>query len=305
MYKNILITLFMVFSANAIVFTASVSQDSMSVGDRILFNAYVLVPKGANVIAPATENGFGKFTIKEWNTGKAEKSNVDSINFNYILTLYTPEQCTIPPVPFVVTDHGKNDTLLSKAMPIRMIIVKSPDSTNTNIAGLRPQQTAGSPSLAWLWIVLAVAGITAGAYFLKRLIKKQKIAAVAKPLKPPYEEALELLGILDSKQYLLKGMVREYAFELSDILKRYIGRRFDVNAGEFTTYEMLDWIKISGLGSDQKRICEWFFSTTDPVKFAKWLPDNDTVGRFGADVRKFLELTRPVLQQTTEKTNAA
>ena len=37
---------------------------------------------------------------------------------------------------------------------------------------------------------------------------------------------MEALSLLDGKTYLAKGMIREYVFELSDIFKRYIERRF-------------------------------------------------------------------------------
>jgi hypothetical protein len=103
-------------------------------------------------------------------------------------------------------------------------------------------------------------------------------------------------------------MVRVYVFELSDIFKRYIERRFDINAAEFTTEEMLDWVKGSLLEPENKKAAEWFFSTTDPVKFAKWLPDNDTLYRFGSDVRQFVERTKPKPQtdsQPVDKPHAA
>ena len=110
------------------------------------------------------------------------------------------------------------------------------------------------------------------------------------PPKPPYEEAMEALAALEAKQYLLKGLVREYVFELSDILKRYIERRFSINAAEFTT-----WLGVSPLAKEQRAAMEWFFRAADPVKFAKMLPDQDTLDRFGAEARVFLETTKPVV----------
>jgi hypothetical protein len=95
---------------------------------------------------------------------------------------------------------------------------------------------------------------------------------------------------------------------LSDIFKRYIERRFGTNAAEFTTEEMLDWIKRSALQPAERKIAEWFFSAADPVKFAKWLPDGDTLDRFGKDVRQFIEQTRPrpeAAPQPADVTHAA
>jgi hypothetical protein len=294
-------------AARATVFTATVSQDSISVGDRILFEATILVPKGASVIPPDVAAGFGKFVVKEWTTDKAEKKNADSLNYKYIISLYEVEQCTIPAVPFIQTLAGKNDTLLSKPMPVRLVLIRNTDSANTSIKDLKPQQTAGSPSFAWLWLVLGAGALTALFFFARRFLGKRTRAAHSVPPKPPYEEAIEALRMLEEQQYLGKGMLREHVFGLSDILKRYIERRFDVNAAEFTTEEMLGWIMTSSLEPPEKKIAEWFFAATDPIKFAKMLPDNDTLHRFGHEVRQFLEQTRPGIetqQAPKDKPNA-
>jgi hypothetical protein len=117
------------------------------------------------------------------------------------------------------------------------------------------------------------------------------------PPKPPYEEAMEALAALEAKQYLRQGKIREQAFELSEILKRYIGRRYETNAAEFTTEEILDWIDGSPLAGELRSRMQWFFRTTDPVKFAKWVPDSGTVGRFMDEVKAFLNKTRPAAQE--------
>jgi hypothetical protein len=296
MQKNIFWILCLASLVQATIFTASLSQDSISVGDRILYEATIIVPKGATITPPDVGTAFGKFVVKEWNSDKVEKKNADSLNFKYVISFYEIEQCTIPPIPFIQTLNGKTDTLLSKPMPVRLVLIPNTDSAATapSIKDLKPQQSAGKPSFIWLWIVLGLAALIALVYFSRRFWKKRKEkAAQPVPLKPPYEEAIESLRLLDEQQYLARGMIREHVFGLSDILKRYIERRFEVNAAEFTTEEMLEWIMTSPLEADGKNIAEWFFSATDPVKFAKMLPQNDTLYRFGQDVRQFLEMTRP------------
>jgi|WetSurMetagenome_2_1015567.scaffolds.fasta_scaffold87066_2 hypothetical protein len=283
-------------AAEATVFLATISQDSISVGDRILFEATAIVPKGSSVQPPDVNTAFGKFAVKEWNSDKVEKKNADSLNFKYVISQYEIEQCTIPAVPFIVNNAGKTDTLLSKPMPIRFVLIQNSDSVSAApvIKDLKPQQRAGTPSFTWLWLVLAAGALALLFYYLKRFFKKRAEAAPPVPLKPPFEEALEALRLLEEKQYLIKGMIREHVFGLSDILKRYIERRFSINAAEFTTEEMLEWVFASSLEPPEKKSAEWFFSATDPVKFAKMLPDNDTLHRFSHEVRQFLEQTRPI-----------
>jgi len=290
------ILLFWVSAAQTTVLFSGVSQDSLSVGDRIHFNVTIMASKGNQVVPPPTDNGFGQFVVKEWTSDKAEKRNADSLSFNYILTTYSTERCTIPSLPFLQTASGKTDTLHSEAIPMNVVLVPPPSARDTAaIRDIKGLEKVGTPSLLWLWLLLSAGALAAFAAVLRRFIKKKTSPTQAPaPPKPPYEEAIEALRLLDAKQYLVKGMIREYVFELSDIIKRYIERRFGTNAAEFTTEEMLDWIRVSPLDPAMRRALEWFFFTADPVKFAKWTPDSDTVSRFGTDMRSFVEQTRPV-----------
>lgn len=271
---------------------SSVSRDSLFIGDRIQFRVTMLVPKGSQIVPPATDNGFGKFVVKEWTTGKTEIKSADSSNFNYVITTYSTENCTIPSLDYYVTSGTKVDTLRTQLVPMRIMLVSFPDTAK--IKDLKPQQSAGVPSLAWLWMLLALI-IIAVIIVLVRRYRRKKAAPVEAPLaKPPYEEAIEALDLLEAKQYIAKGLFREYAFELSEIAKRYIERRFEVHAVEFTTEEILSWARVSTLEPSHRKILDWFFTTTDPVKFAKLIPDIDTAYRFGKDVRGFIEATRPM-----------
>ena len=168
--------------------------------------------------------------------------------------------------------------------------------------GLKPQQVTGKQPLLWLWLLLAATVIMVAIFAARYYLRKLKKTPPPPPPIPPYEEAIRALAALDAKQYPLKGMIREYAFELSEILKRYIERRFGINAAEFTTEEMLAWLGISPLDKEIKFSMEWFFRAADPVKFAKFLPNRNIVGRFGVEARGFVEATKPPAE--SEKKNS-
>jgi hypothetical protein len=161
---------------------------------------------------------------------------------------------------------------------------------------LKAQQIAGSPSLLWLWITISLLTL-AGLIFLFRYlwIKSRKPPPPPPPI-PPYDEAVEALAALRRKELIEKGLLREYVFELSDILKRYMGRQFDSNAAEYTTEEMVDYIKTAPFESELKKTMEWFFSTTHPVKFAKMVPETKTVKQLYDETVLFIHKTRPSLE---------
>jgi hypothetical protein len=273
------------------VIYSTVSQREFSVGDRVLFTVTAVVPKGATVVPPDPANSFGPLAVKTWDNRKTPLAQTDSISFDYVLTTYKAENCTIPPLPYFLENGVAHDTLRTQSVPLTVIPLCRSDSAD--IMDLKPQQVTGKRPLLWLWLLLGVWAAAAAALTAWHFIRKLKKPLPPPPPKPPYEEALEALTALEAKQYLQKGMVREYVFELSEILKRYMERRFGVNAAEFTTEEMLAWLGISQIDKEQKNSAEWFFRAADPVKFAKFLPDRDTIGRFGAEARGIIEATKP------------
>ena len=276
------------------------SQDSFYIGDRITYSVGIRVPHGTTLIPPATDEGFGKFSIKGVSIDTGKGTTADTFRIHYKLAAYTVEQCTIPSVHFILEHDSVADTLPVKEALLRFVPMSGKDTGE--IHDLKPQQVVGKPPLIWLWILLALAGIAAAWYAGKKLIRRRKeLIETGVPLKPPYEEAMDALTALEAKNYYQQGMIREYVFELSELLKHYIGRRYCINASEFTTEEMLEWIRTSECILNRALLPTGFFETTDPIKFARWLPDNVTFLRFGADIRAFLELTKPVTVVPTQK----
>jgi len=189
------------------------------------------------------------------------------------------------------------DTLSTQPIPIRMLSVlpaEPPDSGGFAIKDMKGQQSAGGADLWYLWIVLGAA-LAAAAFILLRkyLKKKDSAAAPAVPALPPYEEAVGAIDALDGKKYLERGMVREYVFELSEIFKRYIGRRYDTIAPELTTEEIAAWLEFSDISREMRLCAERFFRSGDQVKFAKWVPDRPCIDGYVKDVRTFIEATKP------------
>jgi hypothetical protein len=278
-------------TAEPSVIFSTLGQRELSVGDRVPFSVSTIVPKGATVVPPDPATGFGAMTVKEWNSRKHELSNADSIVFDYVLTTYKAENCTIPALTYIVENDTAHDSLRTVAAPLTVIPLCTADTLD--IMDLKPQQVTGKVPLLWLWLVLIALASAAGIFIGRHFIITMRKPPPPPPPKPPYDEAIEAIAALEAKQYLIKGMVREYVFELSDILKRYIECRFGTNAAEFTTEEMLAWIGISPLDKSMRASMEWFFRAADPVKFAKYHPDQKSIDRFIIETRGFLEATRP------------
>ncbi len=284
-------TLVAVFAARATVLYTDVSSDSLTVGDRIAFTVSLVVPRDAQVQPPDPESNFGEFVVRDWSVNRQERSQSDSLAYTYVLAVYNTGNCSIPALPFIEQRDTTADTLLTAPIPMRVVSVITADSAT--LRDIKAPLVAGKPSYWWLWALLAAGALTGIVLTALRFRKRSREIAAAPPPKPPYEEALAALAALEAKKYVARGLIREYAYELSEIFKRYLGRRYNTHAAELTTEEMLDWIKKIGLPEDIRSSMRWFFETSHMVKFARWSPDAETIGRFGAEVRAVLDKTRP------------
>jgi len=278
--------------------TTSIDKQSLTVGDVLTLKVTTVVPKGAVVTPPSFDSNIGNVVVKEWNSFKKESDNSDSITFSYKITTYIPEACTIPSLPYLVQQGEKQDTLLSKSLPLELQSVITAETVD--IKDMKPQLDTGRAPLWWLWVLIFAALTAAAVFIYKKYFKKNAAAKdITVPLLPPYEEAIAAIHELERQKYLIRGLIREYVFDLSEILKRYIERRFSVNASEFTTEEMIAWLGVSGLDSKHRQSVDWFFRTSDPVKFARLVPDQASIDRFMKETMDFLNATRPLLQETT------
>ena len=289
-------------NASAQIISASALPESVTVGDEISLRIILQTSKGTQITAPETEKGVGNFIVREHQTETKSGSDYDTTIYSYTIAIYKPQNCTIPPLSFLINVNNDflSDTLYSQSIPINLISVLPQDDENDEdgeltIRDLKGQQVTGRYGMGWIFWLFLIAVLGAAAFYIyKRFLKNKGGKAAIIPQKPAYEEAVEALILLDGKKLVSQGLVKEHVFELSEIFKRYIGRRFSTNALEFTTDEMVSWFESSKLTKELRLNAEWFFRTSDPVKFARLIPDSQTLKKFDNEVRNFLEATKPL-----------
>ncbi len=157
----------------------------------------------------------------------------------------------------------------------------------------------GLYNLTYLYIVLAIIGaIILIALVVNFLKKRRKPQEILPPPRPAHEIAYEALNEITNRDYLRTGKVREYYFELSDIVRHYIEDRFQMKAPEMTTEEFLATLKYSGvLNKEQKGDMRDFLSHCDMVKFAKYLPDQGEIELSYDSARKLIDGTKETAVQ--------
>ncbi|MDR3651940.1 MAG: hypothetical protein P4L34_03105 [Paludibacter sp.] len=192
---------------------------------------------------------------------------------HYLVTAFQDSLLYIPPLPFVY----KGDTVWSKSLSLKVIQPFKIDTASHTIADIK---SVFDPKFNWLEFLLkilvglAIVGLLILIYVLYQKYFKKKPDLSNKEFKlllPPYVVALNQLDKIKQEKPWQQGRSKEYHTELTDIVREYIERVFNINSLEMTSEEILEHLlhlrmeqKAAYLGLKQ------ILQLADLVKFAKW-----------------------------------
>jgi len=197
---------------------------------------------------------------------------------HYLVTAFKDSLLYIPPFPFVLN----GDTVWSKSLSLKVIQPFKIDTASNSIADIKPVLNPKFNWLSLLFIILLVL-LLHGIIILiltiyKKYFKKQPDlnSKEMKLLLPPYVVALSQLDRIKQEKPWQQGRSKEYHTELTDIVREYIERVFNINSMEMTSEEMLEHLK--NLKVEQKTAytgLKQILQLADLVKFAKWNANPD------------------------------
>ncbi|MDI6738740.1 MAG: hypothetical protein QME74_00040 [Candidatus Edwardsbacteria bacterium] len=259
----------------------------LTVGDRFVVSYTVTCANRAKVLGPLADS-LGAFIL----TGQKLKTKTHQGYNDNIYTLsfagFKPGESALPPLRFLIQTGDKTDTLTSDSAKVIIASVLSPKAEDIN--EIKP---AISFPNHWLWLIPAAVILLAVAVYLGWILYKklQRVRELALAPLPAWEEALWALNNLPYKEWLAEGQVQKYYYSLSEILKRYIERRFGFNAVEQTTTEILASMKRDK--TPRREEFGIFLTRADLVKYAKFLPPAGEQPQAIEQVRELVKRTTP------------
>jgi hypothetical protein len=266
--------------------------------------------------APAgTEN----LTDQGWEVDVEDPGQVPAGELRVRATPLKAGQLTLPSLAIVRAAGDQDETAGSgdgdDAKAPRPALARTNPVTVQVESAIRPDDPkAGQPaemlppvSLPYPWwavgaAAIALLALTAGGWLAYRRLKGNRKAAPAKPAEPPKPEdevALAALAQLERDGPLRRGEFKAHYFRVSEILKAYIGARYDFDASESTTREMIAQLE-ERKACDDARIdrLETLFGKMDLVKFTDHVPLPDEGPMLIEAARELVRATRrppPVL----------
>ena len=262
----------------ALIVSATLDSTTLFIGDQTDLHLRAIGEVGEQVTMPVLN--------KELIPGVeiVDRTIVDTLSlkdgrvqYDQYLTVTSFEDSLfyIAPLPFVSGD----DTVWSDGLTLNVVQPFEMDTTDMAITDIKGVYKA--PIWWWgifRWVLLAVllAGVGVAGYYLITYLQRRKLKeagneVVTEPLRPAEEVALEKLDAIKEKKIWQQGQVKEYYTQLTDVVREYIARRFEVSSVEQTSDETLRDIR--PLLSERKDLYDQLrkmLTLADLVKFAKW-----------------------------------
>lgn len=235
------------------------------------------------------------------------------LNYDITIQSFDSGPQVIPPIPFIQgLDTAYTDTLtFNVTVPLNADTIK--DVTGKCIDVLDPPNVDWTDDLPdpvakavkyWPWILSAALLIIAGiAVWL--ILKRRKNHTDPEDELPPYNWAMLKLKEIRERKLFNAGQERLYFTTLTEVLRIYLMRRFDINAMEMTSSQILAALPMHEPGvKEGKPLLKQVLRMADFVKFAKHTPPTDDNIRAFNNAVQFVELTRPLIEETTSEEGA-
>ena len=293
----------------AIVVSASIDSTMLMIGDQTALHLSVTQEANEHVEMPV----FGE-TLQD-GIEIVDRSAIDTttlpdgrLQLSQELTLTSFKDSLFPVAPIAVVSGS--DTFFTDPMALNVIQPFEVDSSLaiTDIKDIEKAPIYWWGIIRWILLALAIIGLFVGAYYGVQWYRKHflKEEEVIEPelLRPADEVALEKLDEIKAQKIWKDGKVKEYQTELTDVVREYIGRRFDVQSTEKTSDETLRAMKPL-IDKELFAKLSKMLQLADLVKFAKWHTTPDENEQALSTAYEFVNETKEVINDEMSATDVA
>lgn len=275
---------------------AEVDKSVITIGDRITYRLTIRRDKSLHIQSPGQGANLGIFEIKDYQFHPPKEENGRVIEqFDYVISVFDTGRYVIPPFPiaFLPSDTADQYQFISSE-PIEIYVESILTAEDTEIRNIKPPKMIPRDYLQMALIAGAILLLMAaifGGYWIYKKRKEGQPLFRREPIRPAHEIALAELQTLLESSLLIEGNFKGFYSVLSDILRRYIERRFYIKALEETTSEILMSLEEVEIDSPSIELVRTILRESDLVKFAKYAPEE-------TDIQKTVEQTKQFILQT-------
>lgn len=259
------------------VVKATIDSVAILVGQQTDIRLEVLKKSSDNINFPAVSDtvitGIEIVDISKIDTVQLDQDN-EQLHLNLTVTSFDEGLYYIP--PFKLTSNA--DTIFSNSLSLKVVAFEV-DTVSKLFYDIKPVMNPDFVLadyifiLVIIWVILVILALIIYFVFIRK--KKIKIRQKQEINVLPHVKAFAELEALKKQQLWQQEKYKSYYTKLTDILRVYLYERFNINAKEMTSDEILDAFgKIEGKTSANEGL-EQVLKLADLVKFAKLKPSED------------------------------
>jgi hypothetical protein len=278
--------------------TSAVNKDSITIGDEVSYTLIIKSRPEIKLDSLDLSLNLSPFKLKErklYPTVKDKEGNIIQKQ-EYVITIFDLGNFVIPPakIKYVDTKNQLKEAV-SDSIMIKVNSIGVPQDVK-DIKGLKPPFVIKEKSKWYLYLIagLVLVGISTWLYLRWRIKGIGLPLAPPEPEKPAGDVALAELNRLKDSDYIRKNHIKKYYIILSEIIRRYLEKRFGIFAMDRTTLEIKSEMKRTKIESQiiQKTIS--LLSNCDLVKFAKYVPTAEQIEKDWQESYNLIEDTKVV-----------
>lgn len=277
---------------------AQVDPSTATLGDLINLSIRVTHPQALQIDLPVFSKNLGTFEVYASTRLAGQMSGDKAVDqFQAALQNFTTGPQLLPGLEVPYRDPmGNVHSVKTPELTVTIAELPPGPKDKGDIRGIKGVigPTAWSP---WWWLLVVMA-LSAIGYELWR---RRKRALAGPPPPPPVPAdivAMEKLQKLAQTDWLAMGKIKEYYSAVSDILREYLEKGFEIRALERTTGELMrDLRKKSEITMERQAELRELLDTADLVKFAKFRPDASEATETHQSAVKFVEQTRTTIPE--------
>jgi hypothetical protein len=238
--------------------------------------------KSLDVIWPMIEDTLKK-GIEVVNVTKIDttipdknKPNLIQQHIQLTITSFDTGVYFIPPFKFTLNKDTANP-LLTEPLYLKVNTV----ATDSSLAKIKDIKSVYDEPFDWKWYlpqiyigIAILAGIIILIFVIRKLNKRkpEEIMVIEKPKIPAHVTALATLDKIKEEAVWKDNRTKEYYSSIADTVRLYIEERFNINALELTSDEIIKIFKTQVIDSESKLKLNQILTLSDFVKFAKQIP---------------------------------
>lgn len=293
--------------AQNVTTSATLDTNVILIGQQTKLHLIVTHPKNVSLQFPFVPDTLSKVEFISKSKIDTISSDANNITRKQDVTLTAWDSGFFVITPFIFTYKNTGDTTnyTAETQPLLLTTNVIPVDTTKAIRDITKPIAVGlswQEMIPYIVAVLAILLLAGIIYYLKkRKVPVSEVITPKIPPKPAHIIAVAELDALKEEKLWQQGYIKQYHTRITEIVRAYIGRRYDVDALEMTTDDILKLSQINHLKDANYDQVKYLLQLADLAKFAKAQPLANENEQALSSAYLFVDATKEQAAQQTEK----